>query len=99
MKKKEQMATDEISTQVTPKAFIGRSVLYYKEVGLTTGKKLVAFPAIISAFPPVSSGFQAKDLAVDLTIFGNPGGVFDVKQGVMYSPVPTPGRWSVNPDL
>lgn len=89
----------ENKTKVVPLNFLGRNVLYYKDVGHTTGKKLVAYPAIISSFPQSQAGFQHKDYAVDLTIFGNPGGSFDIKQGVMYSEVPTSGRWSLNPHL
>lgn len=94
------MAKDKKETEVkVAKNILGKSVLYYKEVGQTTGKKLTAYPAIISSFPASQAGFQQKDFAVDLTVFGQPSGAIDVKYGVMYSDIPAHGRWTENKDL
>lgn len=96
MKKKEESSKvekeQEKAASMRPK--LGDEVLFTKSIASQSGSSTRSFLAKIIGFPPKTSNFQDSDFAVDLIIFGQPGVLIDGKQGIMFSEVPTPGRWS-----
>lgn len=83
----------EVVPQIPRAPKIGDSVLYHKSIQTQTGSRFESYPALVTGFPK-NGNFQAKDMAVHIAIFGQPGSPFDHKNEVMFSAIPTHGRWS-----
>lgn len=101
MSKKESIKTEEVKEEQkaeTSKTFVtvGRIVHFWKTLNKQNGtRELIPMAGIVAhVLEPGENNMQAKDHAIHIVCWSRPNLYMENKFNVMYSEVPTEGRWS-----